>query len=262
MNIHFEINGKEWKISGLTISDYYHINDELVLNPHAAFSITSYLSGCPEALLKEIDVEAWNALWSNVQAFVKWHATQNLQLKSFFKHESTKYFLIDSEEMSIGEFADLDIMINSPGSDKKLHEVMAILYRPKSGDEIAPYDVKTFKERAEAFKLLPLQTAMAALSFFTNSGVVFLNNTLDFLRQIREEMTTPEDVEIIQQTINLLQEAGSRLSSLSQEKIHSKWTELPDSLLKAPSIGLRISRTDKESKNSKPKKFYTNISLN
>ena len=263
MKIEFTINEKTYKISGLTVYDYYFVQNELVLNPHASFAVVSYLSECDIELLKQLDTHEWSGLWTVVQQYIKECQSPEQGVSKIIKVNGTKYGLINVDSMSIGEFADLDILISSPGADRKLHEVAAILYRPLVNGEPEAYDPVSLKARAEEFKLLPLSDAMKALNFFLLSGLRSLNNIVDYLQQVLEtETMTPEQEEIVQTTHMQLQEVGIKLSSSSPTRISWTSNEWANWESKLPSIGLHISKTKSENKNSLFKKFIKNISLN
>lgn len=263
MKIEFNINDRTYKIAGLTVYDHYHVQNEMLLNPHASFAVVSYLSDCDEELLRQLDVYEWNGLWTVVQQFLKESLSPKDGINKILKVNGVKYMLTDMDKMSIGEFADLDIIVSSPGADRRIHEVAAILYRPIVDGQAETYSTDSFKQRAEEFKSLPLTEAMKCLNFFLLSGLQSLNNIVDYLEiLLMEEMMTPEQEEIVQTTHKQLREAGIKLSSSSPTK--TSWTlkEWQAWESKLPSIGLRISKTKSESKSSLFNKFVKNISLN
>lgn len=262
MKIEFEINKNKYKIFGLTVGDLYYIQDESFLNPQASISITSYLSGCLEEELKTLPLEDFDILWENVQQFIKESSMTNGQVTKQIKQDGIVYQLIDPDAMTIGEFADLDIIVSSPGAEKRIHEVTAILYRPLKNGEVEPYDSVSAKARAEAFKLLPLQEANKATAFFLSFGLRYLNNTADYLKSLIKEEKTQEQKETLQTTLRLLQEAGTKLLSFLQTKESLTSMPSPNLVSECPSIGLRISRTKSGNKNSNYKKLLQKINAN
>jgi hypothetical protein len=262
MKIEFQLGNKTYKISGMTVGDWYHIQDEIILNPHASIAITSYLSGCPEEDLKQLEMEAWNLLWESVEDFIKICKAPTGGLTKEIKHEGVKYYLIDQNAMTIGEFADLDILVSSPGSEKKLHEIAAILYRPMVDGVIEAYNSETFRARAESFKLLPLNDAVKVLNFFLLSAHQSLSSTLDYLKSMIKDPTMRDQKEMLQSTLNLLQEVGTRLLSYSPMNESSNLTRLPSLGLEPVSIGSLTLRIKSESKNSNYKKLLQKINAN
>ncbi len=262
MKIDFEIGNKKYKIAGLTVGDWYHIQDEMLLNPHSALSITSYLSGCPEEELRKLPQDSWSILWETVQKFIEDAKTPKEHVAKYITSGGIKYHLINQDKMSIGEFADLDILISSPGSEKKLHEIAAILYRPLVDGEIESYNTETYKQRAELFKLLPLQESIKVLNFFLLFAHRYLSNTVDYLNQQLKEETVPENKEMLQTTLRLLQEAGTKLLSFSLTKESWSLNQFPGWESASASIGLRISQTGKGKKNWNSKRVLQNINAN
>jgi hypothetical protein len=262
MRIIFEIAGTEYTIPDLTVYDWYHVQDELILNPYAGFSIISYLSECPEEELKEMNVDDWSELWEVTQKFMTDQSQSNLFPDKTYKFNGTKYTLVNPDTMTIGQFADLDILINSPGSEKKIHEVMASLYYPITKEGAEEYDTDKVNARAKEFIMVPLKDAVRALNFFLLSGQQYLNNILDYLNSIDLETETPEIKEILQMTQRRLLEVGTLLSSSSQEETSPKWITSQNSRYVLLSTGSPSSKTKQENKNSKIKKFYQNIKNN
>jgi hypothetical protein len=262
MIIEFEVKKKKYKIDGLTIEDWYHIQDELALNPHAALSVTSYLSGCPADDLKELKVEAWDLLWENVQEFIKYNQTPSQTNSKVIKFGGESYELLNFEDISIGEFADLDITVSSAGADKKLHEVCAILLRQRIDGELEPYDIQKTKKRAEVLKLLPLREATRITSFFLFLGLQYLDNTVGYLKSLIKQETIPEQKETLQTTLKLLLEAGTKLLSSLPTNPSSKSNLSQNSESKPASTGWLILKTKSGSKNLNYKKLFPNISAN
>lgn len=268
MKIEFQIEDSTYKIANLTVYDWYHIQDELMLNPYAGFSIISYLTGCSEEELKAMDVDDWNDLWRITQDFIKQESTSNLLPERIYKFQKVKYGLMNPEKMTIGQFADLDILINSPGQEKKIHEIMAMIYRPILSDrdgelEIEEYDPDKVKKRGNDFLTVPLKDAVKALNFFLLTGQQYLSNIADYLKQIQEtEKMTTEQEEIFQMIHRRLSDLGTTLSSYFQEETLQKWTMSQTSQSGQPLTGLLSLKTKPENKNWKSKKFYQNIKNN
>lgn len=260
MKIEFEIEGELYTINPLTVYDWYHIQDEIMLNPYPGIGIISYLSGCPEDLLKSMGLEDWEDLWRVTQDFIKLESTSNLLPDKTYKYERIKYGLLNPDDMTIGQFADLDILINSPGQEKKIHEIMASVYRPIISDKdgaivIEDYDPAKSKVRSNVFLNAPLKDAVKAVNFFLLLGQRSLNNTLDYLNSIDLKKETPEVREIIQMTHRRLLEVGTLLSSFFQEETLPKWTKSPFFRSEQHSTGLHSSKMKSKSKNWKSKKL-------
>ena len=129
--IEFEIRGLNYEIEDITIQDYYNFRTNLLLDAkEAEFEFISKLSKCPVELLKQISLDDWKVLSFNFNVMVSAAFAENPIVVNQFTHKGVEYGLLDWDKMTIGEFADLDVITNSSNVDNKLHEMLAILYRP------------------------------------------------------------------------------------------------------------------------------------
>ena len=105
-------------------------------------------------------------------------------------------FIPDLDEMSLGEYIDLD---NNISSWAEMHKAMNVLYRPikiKKGDKysIEDYDVSN----PEALKDMPLDAAIGAVFFFLNLGLelskhTILYSNLEEMEDIQEQLILEEN---------------------------------------------------------------------
>jgi hypothetical protein len=105
-------------------------------------------------------------------------------------------FIPDLDEMSLGEYIDLD---NNIISWAEMHKAMNVLYRPikiKKGDKysIEDYDVSN----PEALKDMPLDAAIGAVFFFLNLGLelskhTILYSNLEEMEDIQEQLILEEN---------------------------------------------------------------------
>jgi len=103
------------------------------------------------------------------------------QLINRFSYNGVEYgFIPDLDDMSFGEYMDLDTFI---GDNKNIHRAMNVLYRPiklKKGDRyvIEDYDTNTSEEA----KNFPLDAVLGAIVFFYTLGKdlsLVMMNSLD-----------------------------------------------------------------------------------
>jgi hypothetical protein len=107
-------------------------------------------------------------------------------------------FIPDLDEMSLGEYIDLD---NNIISWAEMHKAMNVLYRPikiKKGDKysIEDYDVSN----PEALKDMPLDAAIGAVFFFLNLGLelskhTILYSNLEEMENIQEQLISTSDMD-------------------------------------------------------------------
>ena len=96
---------------------------------------------------------------------------QKTEFKTTFKIQGMEFgFIPNLEEMSFGEYVDLDHNI---GKVESFHKAMAVLYRPITKKTKDTYSIMGYSgtdEFAELMKYAPLDIAMAASVFFYRLG--------------------------------------------------------------------------------------------
>lgn len=265
--LNFEIGKSKYYVRDLTIQDYYDMQLKITLrDQNTGFEIVSTLSGCPIDDLKKLSYDNWVALWIAVQENIHKTITLDDKFSPIVELNGIRYGMINMDLISIGEFSDLDVILASPAADSKMHEAIAVLYRPiisESGSEykIEEYDSESFAKRAETFKGFPLSKARIAINFFLRSGNRSLKAMLDYLATTMEEMKQdlPDHLkDQVNQIQTELQEVGTELSSQLQVRIRSGWKTPLGSLSGRLLIGFRgklmklrntISSSKKKNKN-------------
>jgi hypothetical protein len=187
MAIRFVAKEKVYEIRDLTIKNYYDVKTNFVVNNMSGrYEIFSQLSKCPVDDIKTIPGEYWVELWAQLEVMITNSLLKDLSVVNKFTHNGVKYGIVNFDEMSIGEFADLDVILTSEQADSKIHEVLAILYRPITKTtllsyEIEPYEFKSFKERCQVFLDLPVKYGKSAISFFLCFGLASTGLTQTYL---------------------------------------------------------------------------------
>lgn len=111
------------------------------------------------------------------------------QLVQRFKMNGIEYgFIPDLDEMSLGEYIDLDTYLSDW---ENMHRAMAVLYRPiksKSGKRynIKEYDAKGFED----MKGMPLDAVLGSIVFFYNLGIDLSQAMMNYLKTTEEEALT------------------------------------------------------------------------
>ena len=136
------------------------------------------------------------------------------------KKEIRLGFIPNLEEMSMGEYVDLD----SFTSDwQQMHKAMSVLYRPmrfKNKDKYLIHEYKASEEYYELMKDLPVTIALGSMVFFYRLGKELATYTMDYLvQQVQKgEVPIPKDLEKngdgINQFTHLLKEMSEELTML------------------------------------------------
>jgi len=111
------------------------------------------------------------------------------QLVQRFKMNGVEYgFIPDLDDMSLGEYIDLDTYLSDWDN---MHRAMAVLYRPiknKSGNRynIKDYDGKGFED----MKDMPLDAVLSSIVFFYNLGIELSRAMMNYLETTEEEALT------------------------------------------------------------------------
>ena len=108
------------------------------------------------------------------------------QLINSFKIGKQEYGFIPSlEDMSFGEYVDLDTFI---GDNDNLHRAMNVLYRPISQRQGDRYKIKDYDpDLSEDAQNYPLDAVLGAMVFFYDLGKDLSTVMLNFSKEANEE---------------------------------------------------------------------------
>lgn len=109
------------------------------------------------------------------------------QLINRFKIKNIEYgFIPDLDEMSFGEYIDLDTFI---GDWDNMHKAMAVLYRPIEIRKSNRYVIKEYEVLgADHLKDMPLDVVLGSILFFYRLGTELSQITMNSLDQTEEEL--------------------------------------------------------------------------
>lgn len=257
----FTIGETEYKFHKLTLRAYYELQDILksLDDKEAEFRVVQCLTGCPVSELKKITYPNWLSIWQETATIIGSLVGNTDEIKPILEFKGIKYGFPTPETMTIGEFADLEILFSADDFQTRLHEAAAILYRPilkQSGEIILieEYDTEKCKERAQLFLDLPLASIKSANSFFLHYAQLSLNSIAESLSQMPEmKKMGQKDREALQNI--LLQESGGISSIPFLEKTLSDFQKLRHLDYEVALTGLAGSPTKPESKISKLKEL-------
>ena len=261
--IEFTLNKETYKIGDITIGQFYKIQHLLALqSPDAQLEIISTLSGAPIKELKKLENFQFLQLFAEV-AEGPLNAQSDEKLYKHIGLNGKAYGLIDFSKITIGEFADMDVLKSDPKKEQKLHVMMAVLYRPATVINetfnwitIEDYNYDSVEQRAEEFLDLPLKHVYSALNFFLQIpkylfATIENSLMLEMETMLKDPKMKEEEREIVK-TANLIilesLEDGMKHSTLSQEMIYLKLTklqELAQSLVSITSLTEKIKQEEK-----------------
>ena len=147
------------------------------------------MSDIPKSLIDEMALKDVAILMSKLSEL---QAEKNTELKKIIEIEGQQYaFHPNLDELSLGEYADIETFIKA-GLEKKMPEIMAVLFRPITEREknvyaIAAYDGK-IAIRAEQMKQMSAEQVQSALVFFYRFAKEFSKTLPSFLMARMKEM--------------------------------------------------------------------------
>jgi hypothetical protein len=132
------------------------------------------------------------------------------KLQTIFKLADTNFgFIPNLDEISLGEFTDLD---NYFGKMDKLHNAMAVLYRPiidKFRDKYSIQDYNGSITYCDVMKSMPMDVVFGAMVFFYNLSNELLISSMNYLEE------NPQVKALIDKHNSELSGDGIHLSMLS-----------------------------------------------
>tara|TARA_R110000765_G_scaffold403162_1_gene499176 strand:- start:41 stop:643 length:603 start_codon:yes stop_codon:yes gene_type:complete len=150
------------------------------------------LSDIPKKLIKELQLSDVALIMSKISEL---QVKEDTKLKRIIEINKIEYGIHpDLSEITLGEYADIEQLIKI-GIEKKLPELMAVLYRPvKKKHKNGVYVIEAYdgdiRMRAEEMKKMSAEQVQSAMVFFYHSGKVLSEILLSFSIQKQKEMKT------------------------------------------------------------------------
>jgi hypothetical protein len=147
---------------------------------------------------------------NEITASINQMFAKEYKLQPIFKLGETNFgFIPNLDEISLGEFSDLN---NYFGKMDKLHNAMAVLYRPITEKVKNKYTIQNYNGSityCDVMKNMPMDVVFGAMVFFYNLSNELLISSLNFLE------TNPEVKALIDKHNSELSGDGIHLSMLS-----------------------------------------------
>ena len=206
----FKIQEQNYTFEDITIRRYYGLQTILSSeDKDKEFKIVETLTGCPVKLLKKLKFQDWLVIWEETLLQVDTLKNNTDAINPIIEFNGVKYGLPAVQDLTVGEFADLEIFFTQKDSQSKIHEAAAILYRPiikQKGEyvQLEEYDAEKTRERAEEFLDFPVSAIRSANAFFLQSATLLLKNTVGSLTSNPAMSWIPqEDREHLQSLVQL-----------------------------------------------------------
>ena len=114
-----------------------------------------------------------------------------------FKLNGIEYgFIPDLDEMSLGEYIDLD---NNVSSWEQMHIAMNVLFRPIKTSKVGKYNIEEYDvKNPDKMKDMPLGAAIGSVFFFLNLGMELSKHTIHSssnqmeMEAIQEQLTSEQ----------------------------------------------------------------------
>ena len=124
-------------------------------------------------------------------------------VKEFKMNGRTYGFIPKLEDMSFGEYIDLDTYI---GDSDNLHRAMAVLYRPIKQKYDEKYLIEDYQgEESDIMKSMPMDAVLSSILFFYHLGMDLSQAMMSYLEE--------EEMDLVQQQI--LGENGDGINHFS-----------------------------------------------
>lgn len=128
-----------------------------------------------------------------------------------FRMNDTEYgFVPDLDELTLGEYVDLD---NNISSWDNMHIAMNVLYRPVKIAKVGKYSIVDYNvDNANEMKDMPLDAAIGSIFFFYNLGIelsrhtILYSNNQQEMEDIQHQLTSQENGVGINQFMDSLTE--------------------------------------------------------
>lgn len=196
-------------LNEITLDQYQRFVSIMDNNPESDFvqqKMIEIFCNVPLKLVPTISLKEYNEIISLLNEMFN----ANYKLKPIFKLGNTNFgFIPNLDEITLGEFSDLD---NYFGKWEKMHNAMAVLYRPitdKSGDKYLIEEYNGSITYCDVMKHMPMDIVMGAMVFFYNLSNELLVSSLNYLEK------NPRVQATIEQHNSELNGDGIALSMLS-----------------------------------------------
>jgi len=170
-------DGKEYKIVEPTIETWQKLMSIKDWTDEREFNITliSALSGLA---VEDVEKCSWEDVVEASELLSNIILKEGKRFYKDIEFEGQVYSFIDLNNLSFGEFIDIDTFLQKPEHEKKkeMNLLMAMFYRESQNGKVEQYDSSKIGPRAEKFKKLPVKYVNGASTFFLRLEKILQGN--------------------------------------------------------------------------------------
>ena len=193
-------------LSEITLGQYQKFNKVLSAEPDEDFLQKKTIEIFCQVNLADVNQYKYSSIVQVIEIINKMFEQKPTLIKRF-KHKGQELaFIPKLDEMSFGEFVDLDLLLSDW---ETMDEAMAVLYRKIEHSHKNNYTIEAYdSDKTQDMKSMPLDVALSSLFFLESLSKELTNHILLFLENKVEELPTD-------QKLNLLKtSAGGQVSGL------------------------------------------------
>ena len=193
-------------LSEITLGQYQKFNKVLSEEPDEDFLQKKTIEIFCKVNLADVNQYKYSSIVQVIEIINKMFEQKPTLIKRF-KHKGDELaFIPKLDEMSFGEFVDLDLLLSDW---ETMDEAMAVLYRKIEHSHKNNYTIEAYdSDKTQDMKSMPLDVALSSLFFLESLSKELTNHILLFLENKVEELPT-------EQKLNLLKtSAGGQVSGL------------------------------------------------
>tara|TARA_R110000772_G_scaffold54271_2_gene123923 strand:- start:7179 stop:7808 length:630 start_codon:yes stop_codon:yes gene_type:complete len=193
-------------LSEITLGQYQKFNKVLSEEPDEDFLQKKTIEIFCQVNLADVNQYKYSSIVQVIEIINKMFEQKPTLIKRF-KHKGDELaFIPKLDEMSFGEFVDLDLLLSDW---ETMDEAMAVLYRKIEHSHKNNYTIEAYdSDKTQDMKSMPLDVALSSLFFLESLSKELTNHILLFLENKVEELPT-------EQKLNLLKtSAGGQVSGL------------------------------------------------
>ena len=179
---YIELDGIEYQVKEPTIEIWSKLQVLKDLYEPEEFSL-ALISIATGLTTEQIRGANWYGVYMTSNFLADYFLEQGKKFYNEFEYKDVTYRFIDLENLTFGEFIDLDEFLSRDLAQRNanLNLLMALLYREVVDGVTQPYDASLVTKRAEHFKGLPVKYLNGAFNFFFHLENILRENTRSYL---------------------------------------------------------------------------------